>query len=180
VVTGANTITNDGTVARTNAYVRGNLSRNFAATGTYTYHVGDGGYSPVAASVTAGTGSLTVQAVGTAQPNIPNPSKALSRHWKLTGTGVTSDLTFTYLDPVDIPGTATEANFVIMKYDGSFTQPGGSVNAAANTATIAGVTSFSDWTLADPTSLVAPGVLALSSATYSANENAGTLSVTVN
>ena len=33
----------------------------------------------------------------------------------------------------------------------------------ANTASITGVTSFSDWTLADPAALVAPGVLALSS-----------------
>jgi hypothetical protein len=180
VVTGANTVIHNGTAARTNGYVNGNLRRSFAAAGTYTYHVGDGGYSPVAANVTAGTGDLTVSAVGTAQPNIPTPSKALSRYWKLAGTGITSDLTFSYNDPADIPGTATEANFVIMKYDGAFTQPGGTVNTAANTATITGVTSFSDWTLADPLALVAPGVLALSSSTYSANENAGSVMVTVN
>jgi hypothetical protein len=180
LVTGASTVTNNGTVARTAAYVDGNLSRTYSAPGAYTYHVGDNGYSPVAANVTAGTGSLTVSAVGTAQPNIPNPSKALSRHWKLNGAGITSDLTFNYLDPADIPGTAVEANFVIQKYDGTFSQPGGTVNAAANNASITGVTSFSDWTLAEPGALVAPGVLALSSSTYSANENAGSIMVTVN
>jgi hypothetical protein len=180
VVTGASTITHGGTATRTNGFVKGNLSRNFAAPGAYTYHLGDGAYSPLAANVTAGTGSLTAAAVGSAQPNIPTPAKALSRYWKLTGTGVTSDLTFTYNDPADIPGTATEASFVIMKYDGAFSQPGGSVDTAANTATITGVTSFSDWTLAEPGALVAPGVLALSSTTYSANENSGSVMVTVN
>lgn len=180
VVTGSNTVINDGTVARTAAYVDGNLRRNYTAAGTYTYHIGDNGYSPVAANVTAGTGNLTVAAIATAQPNIPTPSKALSRYWKLTGTGITSDLTFNYLDPADIPGTATEANFVIVKYDGALTQPGGTVNTTANSATITGVTSFSDWTLAEPSALTAPGILALSSATYSANENAGSVTVTVN
>jgi len=180
VVTGANTVINDGTVARTAAYVDGNLRRNYSAAGTYTYHVGDNGYSPVAANVTAGTGNLTVAAINTAQPNIPTPSKALSRYWKLTGTGITSDLTFNYLDPADIPGTATEANFVIVKYDGSLTQPGGTVNTAGNSATITGVTSFSDWTLAEPSALTAPGTLQLSGSTYSGAENSGSVTVTVN
>ena len=171
---------NAGTVTRTTGYVNGALSRNFTAAAAYTYHVGQNGYSPVAANVTAGTGDLSVTAVGTVQPNIPNPAKALSRHWKLTGAGVTSDLVFSYLDPADIPGTATESAFVIQKYDGTFSQPGGTVDTTANTASITGVTSFSDWTLAEPGSLTAPGVLALSSSTYSANENAGTVSVTVN
>jgi hypothetical protein len=59
-------------------------------------------------------------------------------------------LTFNYLDPTDVPGTANENIFFIWKYNGSFTAPGGTVNAAANTATITGVSSFSDWTLAEP------------------------------
>src|SRR5262249_55356019 len=75
---------------------------------------------------------------------------ALQRYWTLTGTSVTADLTFTYLDPTDIPGTAVEANFVIFKYDGAFSMPGGTVSTGANTATILGVSSFSDWTLAEP------------------------------
>src|SRR5262249_40265030 len=55
-----------------------------------------------------------------------------------------------YLDPTDIPATANESNFVIFKYTGVFTTPGGSVTPAANTATITGVSSFSDWTIAQP------------------------------
>jgi hypothetical protein len=180
VATGSDTLVHNGAVTRTNGYVNGNLKRDFTATGAYTYHVGNGGYSPVAATVTAGTGDLTVRAVGTAQPNIPTPSKALSRYWKLSGTGVTSDLAFTYLDPQDIPATANEAAFVIQKYDGAFTQPGGTVNTTTNTATITGVSSFSDWTLAEPGALVSPGALQLTSSTYSANEGAGTMSIGVN
>ncbi|QYO65804.1 Calx-beta domain-containing protein [Leptolyngbya sp. 7M] len=180
IVTGANTLVHNGAVTRTNGFVNGNLRRDFSSTGAYTYHVGQNGYSPVAANVTAGTGSLSVRAVGTVQPNIPNPSKALSRHWKLSGTGVTSDLTFSYLDPADIPGTANENDFVILKYDGAFTQPGGTVNTGANTATITGVSSFSDWTLAEPGALISPGILALSNSSYSVNENAGNVTITVN
>ena len=75
----------------------------------------------------------------------------------MTGTGITADLTFNYNDPADIPGTATEANFVIFKYNGTLTQPGGSVDTSANTATMSGVSSFAtDWTLADPASLQTP------------------------
>ena len=175
----ANTLIHNGTATRTNGYVKGPLQRQYTAAGTYTYHVGDGGYSPLAANVTAGTGSLTARAIDAVQPNIPTPSKAISRYWKLAGTGVTSDLTFTYLD-ADIPVTVTEANLAILKYDGAFSFPGGSVNAGANTATITGVTSFSDWTLAESGALTAPGVLALSSDTYSGAENSGSIVVTVN
>ncbi|MFL6213380.1 MAG: C25 family cysteine peptidase, partial [Blastocatellia bacterium] len=92
---------------------------------------------------------FTVKAVQGPQPNLGTPSLALQRYWTLTASGVTADLTFNYLDPTDIPVTANENNFVIFKYDGTFTQPGGSVNAAANTASILGVTSFSDWTLGE-------------------------------
>jgi hypothetical protein len=181
VTDAANILKANGTTTRSTGFVDGPLARDITVTGAFTYHVGDGiGYSPVAVNTTAGTGSLTIQAIATAQPNIPNPSKALSRHWKLAGTGITSDLTFNYLDPADVPATATEANFVIVKYDGSFTQPGGTVDTTANTATITGVTSFSDWTLAEPSALTAPGTLALSSSTYSSNENSGSVAVTVN
>ena len=101
-------------------------------------------------NVTAGTGDLTVKATQTAQPNIPDPAKALLRYWTLTeGGSITANLTFNYLDPTDIPGTANENAFVIFKYDGSLSTPGGTVNAGANTATINGVTQYSDWTLAE-------------------------------
>src|SRR4029450_11416656 len=91
-----------------------------------------------------------VKAVQSSMPSLYDASKALQRYWTLTVSGVTADLTFNYLDPTDIPPTANESNFVIFKYDGvSLSMPGGTVNTTTNSATITGVTSFSDWTLAE-------------------------------
>jgi len=154
--TGANTLTigcNASIIgAGASNYVIGNLKRTFCSAGSFNFVVGTAnGFSPVGVNVTAGTfpADFTVKAVQGPQPNIPNPTHALQRYWTLTATGVTADLTFNYLDPTDIPGTANENNFAIFKYDGMLTTPGGMVNPAANTATITGVTSFSDWTLAE-------------------------------
>jgi hypothetical protein len=156
VITGINTlILSSGTAAvvRTNGYVDGNFRKTYAAAANKTFEVGTAnGFSPVAVNVTAGSfpAVFTVKAVQGPQPNIQSPQNALQRYWTLTATGVTADLTFNYLDPIDIPVTANENNFVIFKYDGAFSLPGGTVTPAANTATITGVTSFSDWTLAEP------------------------------
>ncbi len=155
VITGANTfiIGGAGTVVRTNGYIDGNFRKNYTAAASKVFEVGTAnGFSPVTVNVTAGTlpTDFTVKAVQGPQPNMLVPSKALQRYWTLNATGVTADLTFNYLDPTDIPVTANENNFIIFKYSGSFTAPGGSVNAAANQATITGVSSFSDWSLAEP------------------------------
>ena len=183
IVPNANTIFhNAGTVTRTTGYVNGRISRSFAAIGAYTFHVGQGGYSPVAANVTAGAfpSTLSVKATQGPHPNFGTPSLALSRYWTLTeGGDLTADLTFNYLDPTDIPGTATEANFVIFKYDGTFTMPGGTVTPASNNAAITGVTSFSDWTLAEPGATATPGTLQFSAPTYSVGEAGPTATITV-
>jgi CSLREA domain-containing protein len=157
---GANTLTLNPAVVvtRSSGYVIGNLAKVFGATGGFTFDIGTAnGYSPVGANVTAGTfaSTLTANATQTTQPNITRADKALSRYWTLTEAGdLTADLTFHYLDPTDIPATANESGFIIQKYETGFTQPGGSVDANANTATISGVTSFSDWTLADSSTSV--------------------------
>jgi hypothetical protein len=156
VITGANNLvlsSGTATVTRTNGYVDGNFKKTYAAAANKNFEVGTAnGFSPVGVNITAGTfpAIFTVKAVQGPQPNILSPTHALQRYWVLDATGVTADLTFNYLDPTDIPGTATESLFVIFKYDGAFTTPGGTVNTAANTATITGVSSFSDWTLAEP------------------------------
>jgi uncharacterized delta-60 repeat protein len=166
VLCGANTLTlsnSASTVSRTSGHVIGNFRKTFAAAGTKTFEVGTAnGYSPVVVSATSGTfpANFTVRATQGPQPNITAFGQALARYWTLTATGVTADLTFSYLDPTDIPATANENGFVIFKYDGSFSMPGGSVNTAANTASISGVTLFSDWTLAQPTApTAAPGTI---------------------
>lgn len=177
IITGANTLilpNAASVVARTTGVVDGNLRKTYAAAASKTFEVGTAnGFSPVTVNVTAGTfpADFTVKAVQGPQPNIADPTKALQRYWTLTGTGVTADLTFNYLDPTDIPGTATEANFFIFKYDGSFTAPGGTVNTAANTATITGVSSFSDWTLAEPAAPTDVNLASFTAESFSGNVN---------
>ncbi|MCU1268000.1 MAG: hypothetical protein JWM21_4318 [Acidobacteria bacterium] len=156
LITNANTLilpNAASVVVRTTGYVDGNFRKNYSAAASKSFEVGTAnGFSPVTVNMTAGTfpADFTVKAVQGPQPNFASPQYALQRYWTLTGTGVTADLTFNYLDPTDIPGTANENAFVIFKYNGAFTTPGGTVTPATNSATITGVSSFSDWTLAQP------------------------------
>src|SRR5882724_1843737 len=156
VITGANTLalsSGTATVTRTNGFVDGNFKKTFTVLANKNFEVGTAnGFSPVAVNVTAGTlpAAVTVKAVQGPHPNFLSPQFALQRYWTLNAGVVTADLTFNYLDPTDIPVTANENMFIIEKFNGTFSQPGGSVNTAANTATITGVSSFSDWTLSEP------------------------------
>ncbi len=157
IVTGANTLyfnSAAGTVTRTNGYVDGNFKKAVQAAASVTFEVGTtNGYTPVVFNVTAGTfpADVTVRAVQTIDPSLPAGTKAITRYWLLTATGITADLTFSYLDPADIPGTVTESNLHVFRHDPpSFTDLGGVINTAANTAMVTGVSSFSDWTLAEP------------------------------
>ncbi|MEA2176425.1 MAG: hypothetical protein QOD00_4017, partial [Blastocatellia bacterium] len=148
------TLTNTATAARTAGYVTGNYKKIYSATGNFTYDVGTAnGYSPLTANVTNlnGTSDLTVKPTQTAQPQLQTPAKTLQRYWTLTeGGDLTADLTFSYLDPPDVPGTANETAFIVFKYDGSnFTTPTGVVDFINNKFTVPGVSSFSDWTLAE-------------------------------
>ena len=154
--TGSNlfTLTDTATATRTAGYVIGTYKKIYAETGSFTYDVGTAnGYSPLTANVTGlnGTSDLTVKPTQTAQPQILTPSKALQRYWTLTeGGDLTADLTFSYLDPPDVPGTANETAFIVIKYDGAnFTTPTGVVDFINNKFTVPNVSSFSDWTLAE-------------------------------
>jgi hypothetical protein len=160
LTTGANTLTIGSAGSITGAspttFVNGNLNKTFAGIGVKGFEVGTAnGYSPVSVNITAGTfpTDFSVRAVQGPQPNIMTTAGALQRYWKLAGNGVTVNLLFNYLD-TDVPAPAsTENTFVIFKWDGGFTTPGGSVNTATNEASISGVsdaTLLSDWTLAQP------------------------------
>lgn len=141
---------NGNLTAGATGYVIGNLKKTFSAAGAKTFEVGTvNGYSPVDADVTAGAGDLTVKAVQSQQPFVPG-TRALLRYWTISeGGDITADLTFNYLT-ADIPGTATEANFKLFKYDGALTQVASTLDAVNNKAAATGITSFSDWTLAEP------------------------------
>jgi uncharacterized repeat protein (TIGR01451 family) len=154
VVTGPNTFT-ASTVARTAGYVDGNLRKSFAAAGSKTYEVGTAnGYTPVTFNATAGTfpANATVASVQSQAPNISPPDKAVLRYWNIDAPAITAaDLTLSYLDPADLPPTITEANLVMYRQDGtSYTNLGGTDNAAANTVTTPGVGSFGLFTLSEP------------------------------
>ncbi|MBV9959029.1 MAG: carboxypeptidase regulatory-like domain-containing protein, partial [Acidobacteria bacterium] len=151
------TVDANGVVNRTGGYVIGNLRKIYnAGAVNFIFPVGTAnGYSPVTANTTAGSGAgeLTIKAVESSHPQL-NPATSLKRYWTLTGTGITANLTFNYLDPLDISGN--EANYRIMKINGSSVVsfanncPGSPcVAPASNTATVNGVSSFSDWTLSE-------------------------------
>lgn len=144
---GANVVTHNGAVTRTNGYINGTITRNYTAIGSYIFHVGANGYSPVSASVTTLTtnpSSLSVKPTDDFLPGLVTAT-AVSRYWSITETGdVTADLVFTYLD-ADINGT--EANYKVFKRESNVTSEvmPSTINAAANTATVTGITNFSDW-----------------------------------
>ncbi len=158
VITGANTLTFDsaaGTVVRTlNGYVVGNFKKSYAAVASKTFEVGSAnGYSPVVVNATAGTfpSDVTVRAAQTIAPGMSPPDKAITRYWNVSAPGITADLTFNYLDPTDIPGTVTEANLLLYRQDGTaFTDLGALVNTGANTADVTVVSTFGNFTLAEP------------------------------
>jgi hypothetical protein len=170
VTSAGNTLTHNGAVTRTAGYVDGPLARNVTVA-SYTFHVGENGYSPVLVNTTAlGTAStLTVEAFDATLAGF-NPPTSASRNWALTESGdITADLSFTYLEAdTPTPGVDTdETDFRVWRREGvgntqTFTNmcPGGPcVNVATNVAgPVTGVTQFSRWTVANAQVPVAASV----------------------
>ncbi|MEP7148194.1 MAG: carboxypeptidase-like regulatory domain-containing protein [Acidobacteriota bacterium] len=161
ISTGANTLTmgTAGSVSRTSGHVVGTLQKNFSGPGpVFTMPVGTAGaYSPLNVTVTAGSGQLT------ARPNtgVPvvlsiNSARTLQRYWTLSGSGITSNITFNYLDG-DVPGPPNDENiWNIIRVTGSIavryppTLSYVTMNPAGNQFTINGLSSYSDWTAGEP------------------------------
>ena len=183
IVTGANSITHNGTAARTNGYVNGTLNRSYTAVAAYTYHVGQNGYSPAVVNVTAlGTNpsSLSVKPVDSTLSGL-NSAASVSRHWTLAEAGdLTADLAFTYQD-ADVNGTETD--YRIFKLAAgvltNMCMGGPCVNDGTNTASVTGISDFSDWGIGE-NGAAAAGELAFSNATYSSDEAGPTATITVN
>ncbi|MBK6749167.1 MAG: hypothetical protein IPG67_03955 [Acidobacteria bacterium] len=147
-----------GTTSRTAGHVKGRLRKVFGAAGpAFLYPVGTtGAYSPVTTTVTAGSGELTVFANAAVAPLAPVPlgnATTLHRYWTLSGSGITSNIVFNYLTP-DVFGN--EAVYQVIRVTGGTTAVtyanGASVfvTPAANTFTVNGLTSYSDWTAGEP------------------------------
>ena len=160
VITGASTLvvsSGAATVAHTHGYVDGTLRKTYAAPGNKVFEIGTAnGFSPVVANVTAASfpANLTATAIQAPLPNIATPATALQRYWIIGATGVTANLVFNYLDPIDIPPTATETRFAIYKYDGVLSAPGGEVNPFENLAITLSGNAAGSWTLAERTTTV--------------------------
>ncbi|MDQ4123470.1 MAG: hypothetical protein M3209_18700 [Acidobacteriota bacterium] len=131
-------------------YIQGSLQQCVNSS-NFNFPVGTAnGYSPVQLSNVVGGGNFTVKAAQSQYPQIIGlPSGRFQRYWTLTNGGLSqADVTFNYLDG-DIGG-GTEDNYTVYKIENGEAAPRATtLNTTANTATVLGVTSFSDWTLAD-------------------------------
>ncbi|GEM_PF-4299495 len=145
VIMGAN-----GFVGRDSGWIDGYLKKEFTGSGSKVFELGTAnGYSPLTVDVKVGMGPFLARAVQGFHPN--DPGNTLARYWKLSASGLIADLTFSYLD-IDVVGSDTD--LVFCKYDTAWSYLSGTVNPDSNTATITGVSSFSDWTFRSMT--VAP------------------------
>lgn len=148
-------------VVYTSGYVSGTLTRtiNAANTGLRTFPVGTGSSSTgVDVNITSpgtGTGTIAVSSTASVHPNTINPASSVTRYWTVTGSGVDlsagqASLVLHYLAS-DVPGGVTESAMIAARYAGTWTKfpnPGGTtVDTGTHTATVAGVTGFSDWAL---------------------------------
>ncbi|MEO8041817.1 MAG: CSLREA domain-containing protein, partial [Acidobacteriota bacterium] len=161
ISTGANTLTigTAGSVNRTSGHVVGTLQKNFAGPGpSFTMPVGTAGaYSPLNVTVTAGAGQLTARPnTGVPAILLVNSARTLQRYWTLSGSGITSNITFNYLDG-DVPGPPNDENiWNIIRVTGSIavryppTLSYVTMNPAGNQFTINGLSSYSDWTAGEP------------------------------
>jgi hypothetical protein len=131
-------------------FVVGNLRKDFCVTGPFSFPVGENGYTPVAADITAlGTNpsSLTVSSFN-ATLNGFDPSQSLSRTWQIDETGdVTATLSFTYL-PADVNGS--ESDYRVWRIEGNGTAtnmcPSGPCVSSSVLGPVSGLTQFSRWT----------------------------------
>ncbi|HET7063952.1 MAG TPA: hypothetical protein VFI49_06710 [Rudaea sp.] len=93
-----------------------------------------------------------------APATFPAAFKAVPRDITLTptgGSGISATLTLRYLDPAELnPSGITESWLGLWKnIGGTWTPQGGTVNAANNFVSLSGVSSFSEWAIAETADL---------------------------
>lgn len=146
------------TITRTSGSILGNLDKTFGATGAFLYPTGTAtGYSPVNVNITAlavNPSTLRVRANDGTAPAAPplNDAVTLDRYFSLTETGdLTANITFNYLQ-ADVDGN--ENNYRLVRISGGAARifpllPSINIDPAGNTFSVTGLSSFSDWTLAE-------------------------------
>ncbi len=148
------TIDSTGSVTRTDGYVVGRMTEMFAAPGTKNFPVGTAnGYSPVRFKINTGKGAVTVGVRQIEHPQTFDSLKTAARYWTLTpdSTVKNADISFTYL-PVDALGHGRDSLYGAWRYTGSgktWTAIASVHPKGSKTVSVAGVTSFSDWTLGE-------------------------------
>lgn len=150
ITTGSNKVNlgAEDITTRTNAFIIGNLTRNFNAPAMRTFDVGTAnGYSPVTANVSSlvGASGLTVSATQSNRAGM-DAAQSAGRFWTLTETGdLTADLTFNYLQ-TDVNGN--EAGYKLYKWNAATpTLIAGTLDIGANTFSATGISDFSDWAI---------------------------------
>jgi hypothetical protein len=143
-------ITNSGTLNVTSGKTIGNFNRWISNSSKILFPVGTSAtkYTPVELNNVVGSGAFTVTAIPGLHPNALG-SNMLQMYWKLTNVGLTSaDLTFNYLD-ADVVGD--ENQYELGRYNGISWDIISPITLITtnNTASIAGINSFSDWTLGE-------------------------------
>lgn len=149
-------------------YVIGNLKRTHTNVGALVYPVGTAnGYSPVTVNSTTlppappedknggrdlesvpSSADLTIKANQGPMPSVSGTNK-LQRYWNLIGgSGLTANLTFNYL-ATDVVGSAPAYKFV-RDTAGTLSVLEPDAGPSTTQASISNVSSFSDWTLAEP------------------------------
>ena len=143
IVTGANAVivAAAGTIATPSAssYVVGNFQKMYAAGVNLSYFAGNNfpvgdatNFTPVniSAGTTTTAGSLTVSTTATEHPQVTMPiastgidaNNDIARYWRFINTGLTVGTaitsTFTFVAG-DVDSTATTANFIVQRYDGT-------------------------------------------------------------
>lgn len=171
IATGANKIIVNGGVLRTTGYINGTLKWRLTQTADFTFHVGEGFYSPVVVTVTAFGVSptyVTVKAVDTTLPGLV-PSISVSRYWQILEEGdITGRLAFVY-DNSDVNGN--EANYSAWRGNGGPpTIISSTANPGANAVTtVLGLTDFSgNWGVGESSN---PGAVSISGQVRNAGGN---------
>ena len=166
-----------GTPAATNMVVptgSGQLQKEFAAAGSFTYPVGDADgtaeYSPVTLAFNSGTFVANNNA-GVSLVDAQYPGTAgsyLSRYWAVSQTGITSfscNATFKYVDPADVNGT--EADIFCFRVLAAPFTAFNAANTATNEITAHGLSSFGTFTGNLGDAAVPPAVRSLQDKTIS-------------
>ncbi len=135
------TVTNYDATHYVQADGSGTLEKRYAATGTFTFPIGDTDeYSPIDVNVTGGTlgssAAIAVKVTDAVHPNKYSDADAyITRYWNVDATDITSlaaTLTGTYTD-ADVTGT--EANIKGASYISDWDFSNASGDAANNTVT---------------------------------------------